>query len=296
MGLATRRSGPARSRGIQSKVATVVCIAPLDLPPGLTVTMPGMGELAFIRESLEKTPRPSDMILKALNNLAPAMAPIHTALKIIAAVQALTDCMQAVRKAITQLSPAPLIKCFPDLVKALADLIPLIPPLAYVAMVVDIITLMRALVEDMLDFIERVDRRITAIKNLIARGETSNDTVLIGMGNCAKAKLNADMAGFMDIVGLLTKAIAAFLGILDAISSFLPGPAGKKFDEVKETITGVQSSIAGAEATDFPPLGFLQQMLSLIFNALVIAESAGNAVLGRAFEVPELALAELTNP
>lgn len=277
-------------------MATVVCIQPLDIPDNLVVTMPGMGELTFLRDKLERMPRPSEMILKALNNLAPAMAPIHTALKIIAVVQAIADCTQAVKKAITQLSPAPLINCFPDLVDALADLLPLIPPIAYVKMIVDIITLLRLLIEDMLDFIELVDSRVTGIKNLIARAEANNDTVLLGIGDCAQEKLNADMAGFMDIVGVITKAIAAFFSVLDAIESFLPGPAGKKLAEVKETLTGAQDSIEGAEVPDFPPLGFLQQLLSLIFNALVIAESVGNAALGKSFEIPELALAELTNP
>jgi hypothetical protein len=237
------------------------------------------------------------MILKALNNLAPAMAPIHTALKILKAIQAIADCTQAVRKCITQLSPAPLINCFPDLFKALADLIPLIPPLSYVAMVADIITLLRALVEDMLSLIETIDAKVTGVKNLIARGQAKNDTVLIGMGNCAKRKLNQDMAGLMQIMEVVTTTIGTFLSILDAIEAYLPGPAGKKVREVKEQITGAQSAIGDTDpsATDFPPLGFMQQTLSIIYNALVIAEAVCNAVLGRAFEIPELALAELTN-
>ena len=277
-------------------MAVVVCIPPIPLPDLMSVTMPGMGELTFLRDSLDKAPRPSELILKALNNLAPALAPIYGFLRILDVNIALFNCTQAMKKAVLQLSPKPIIDCLPKLVKAVTALAPLIPPLSYVTMVVDMVTMARALVADMLSYIAELDAQITAINQMYLDAQTNNDNALLVIANCAKASINAESEGIMQIMVVIGKVTAVMLQTLDVISSTLPGPASKKVDEIKKQLTGVQATATGVTLTDFPPLGQMQQVLVLLHTILTYIEAAGNAVLARSFEAQELILAPLVNP
>lgn len=277
-------------------MATVVCIDPPEIPPDLSVNMPGMGELRFIRDQLDKAPRPSELVIKALNNLAPALGPVYSILRVLDVLIALFKCTQAMKKAITQLNPGPIISCFSDLFKAVAALAPLIPPLSYIQLVVDIVVVMRVLVDDLLKVITVLDQRITVIKDLMAKGLEEDDATLVALGNCAKDDLNDEAATLMQVMEILTKTMQLVVIVLDIMAGVLPGPLGEKVEDIKNDITGATSQIQGVSATDFPPLGQLQQILVIMRNILLFVEQAGKAVLGLSFELPEFDLDTLTNP
>lgn len=277
-------------------MATVVCVTPPTVPPNLTVTLPGLGELTFIRDQLDKAPRPSELVLRALNNLAPALAPVYSMLRVLDVLIALYACTQAIKKAVTQLNPGPIISCFEKLIKAIANLIPLIPPITYIKMVVDIVVVMRVLVDDLLSIVTILDARITTIQNMLDQGMEDDDNSLVELGNCAKADLNDEAATLMQVMELITKFMQVVMIVMDLMAEVLPGPLADKVKEVKEDLLGSQDALDDVSVTDFPPLGQLQQILVIIRNILIFVEQAGKAVLGQSFEMPELVIDELANP
>ena len=102
--------------------------------------------------------------------------------------------------------------------------------------------------------------------------------------------------GLMQVMELVTKFLQVVMIVMDLMAEVLPGPLADKVKEVKEDLLGTQDSLDGVSVTDFPPLGQLQQILVIIRNILIFIEQAGKAVLGQSFEMPELVIAELTNP
>lgn len=277
-------------------MATIVCIPPLDdALSDLGITMPGVGRLEFLKDSIDKIPRPSEYILKALNNMSPALSPVFTMLRIIQVVQAILNCIKATKKSISQLNPGPLIGCFRGLFEAFANLLPLIPPLSYVKLVADIMTALRLLIEDMLNVIVIIDTRISTIKAIIERGYDTDDPNLISIGNCAKDDLNEEAATILQLMRMLGLVIGSVFTIMEIIGDLLPGPAGDKIKSVGEQLSGAQADTQAVSLGDFPPLGAMQTTLMGLRDVCAMIELIANTALGKATQSTAFLVQDLQN-
>lgn len=277
-------------------MATVVCIQPPPIPPANSLTLPGMGELTYIRDSLTDLPRPSTYILRMLNAASPAMAPFYTILRVLDVIQAIINCQKAIKDAVTQLNPGPIFQCLEKLFQAFAALLPLFPPLAYVRAIVDIIVLLRLLLDDLIGVFGLIDQKITEVKNIIQRGQDTGDAHLVQIGNCAMEDLNAQTAGIMQIFEVIAKLLNVFLSLLDLMSAVLPEPAKKKIEEIKGMVTDFQEQIGDADLGDVPPLAMMLSFLTELRNILIYIETVGRAICGLPGSFSQLQQLVLENP
>jgi len=278
-------------------MAIIICYKLPAIPPGYSLTLPGMGELTYLRDTLERMPRPSEMLLKFLNSIGPALAPVYSLLKVLDLIQAIIRCVMSVKDCITTLSPFPLIKCFSGLFEALAKIIPLLPPIVYLKMVVDIISLLRMLLDDILSLISIIDFRISEIKRTIEAATAAGDAALIEIAECAKHNLMQQAGGLVSVLEVIGKFIGTLLIVLDMIASFLPPSAAKEFNKVREAITGAAATASSyASASGFPALQPILEATTALRDALYTVESIGKAVLGNPIAFVQAQIPELQNP
>lgn len=268
-------------------MAAVVCVKLPDIPDKFVLNMPGMGELAYLRDSLESMPRPSSLLLKFLNSLAPALAPINNIIKLLDMIQAIVSCVTAVPKCFMTLSPGPLIKCFEKLFKALAALLSLVPPMPYIKMIVDIVVLLRYLVEDILNIFTIIDREIDKIKAVLEDAARTQDAQLLEIGECAKHNLNQEMAGIMQVIQIIGKITGIIFTIMETIASLIPG-ADEKVQEWQAAMGGATDNLGSGGVTGFIPLGPIVTALGTIRNILITIEQFGKAITGQGFQMPAL--------
>jgi hypothetical protein len=255
-----------------------------DLPNKMEVTMPGIGVLQMINDKVDGVPRPSEYILKAMNALSPALGPVYMIIRVLDVLIAITNCQKAIPNAIMTLNPTKIFECIEKLVQAFANLIPLFPPLTYVRMVVDIVSAMRVLVDDLLSTLVEIDKEVSRVANMLANAVDNDDTVALQIGECAKENLNKNIAGLMEVLQVITKTITVLFNIIDTFSSLLPPPAQNEIDKIKKQITGIDVNVS---ATDFPPLKGIKDVLFIIRNVLQVIEQFGKAVLGLQFSLTE---------
>jgi hypothetical protein len=277
-------------------MTVVACIELPEIDANYTMNMPGIGELTFIRDSLADMPRPSDLLLRIMNILSPAMSPVYTLIRVLDVIIAITDCVKAIPKSLP-FNPQPLIECFTNLFEAIAALVALLPPFAYIRLVVDIISLTRSLIDDILSIIVSIDREITRIKSTISRALADNDAVLLQIGNCAKDNLQQTTNSFFQVLEALTKIVRVVMNILEIIASTIPGPIGDQISDWTSSLDQIEASAASqTRVTDYPPLQIFVDQLVWQRNILVAIESAGKAILGLDFTSPALIEIDLDNP
>lgn len=265
-------------------MATLVCVEMPDIPDKLEVTMPGIGVLQLINDKIDGVPRPSQYVLKAMNSLSPALGPVYTFIRILDVVIAITNCQKAIPNAIMTLNPSKIFECIEKLIQAFANLIPLIPPLTYVRMVLDIVVALRVLVDDLLSTLVEIDKEISRISNMLANAVDNDDTVALQIGECAKKNLNQNVAGLMQIIEVIVKILTVLMNLMDTFSSLLPAPAQEKIDGLKKQILGIDVNVS---ASDFPPVSGLKDGLFIIRNVLQAIEQVGKAILGLQFSLTE---------
>jgi len=265
-------------------VATqVACVRLPTNPDDVGVEIVGMGELKALRASLAEVPRVSTMVSRLFNSAMPATAPFWTILKILAVIQALAKCATAVKSAVEQLSADPIIECLEKLIKALADVLKLFPPLVYVKMIVDIIILLRLIVDDMVDTLDAINTEIIAIQQAL----NSSEELLVELGECSKENMKQESANIILLCKIIGTVVQQILEMMDFIKDYLPGsedaedtPKGK-FAAAKKKLEEAMDAISNFDASsDFPPLAVLLSILQLLRDILVYIEAAGKAVLG----------------
>jgi len=278
-------------------MAVVLCIPAPNLSATLRVTLPGMGELTFLQQAIDAIPRPSSYVIQALNAMSPALAPVYMLIRVLDVIIAIQNCITALPKAIAMLNPAPIVSCIKKLVSVIAHLLPLLPPLAYVRLVVDIVAAIRMLVEDMISVIGLIDQQVSRIKAAINEAYQLDDSLLLQIGECAKEDLKQNTAGLMQVLEAISKLMTALLGMLQIMAAVLPGPAGNKINKMVEDVAGFQSDIDSlADPSDFPPLGGMLAALTTFRDILVGIETLGKAILGLPMTLNPLAIPQLANP
>jgi len=258
-----------------------------------------MGSLKAFASSLNEVPRVSTHAFRLLNAALPAAAPFWTILKILAVILALEKCARAVKDAVEELSPMPVINCLEKLTAALADLAALFPPIAYVKLLVDIMVALRSMIDDIISLLDAIDAQITLIKAALL----DPDPYTVEIGNCAQANLKQESANILIIAGLIAGIVQSFINQMMIIESFLPGnkndpdtPAGKLYS-VTQKITTAQDAIGDFDAsTDWPDLRNLLLLLQVCREAILYVESAGKAILGMQFTAPDIDWPTFNNP
>jgi len=277
-------------------MATLVCVQLPAIPPNLTLSFPGVGELNFLKEQLTGIPRMSDSVLKMLNNISPALSPIYTIIKILDVLIALFNCINAIPKSLP-FNPEPIIDCIKKLVKAVAGIASLMPPIVYVRMIGDLAAAVGMILKDFFDIIAMIDLQITYTKSVIAQAIANDDPVLLSIGECSKEDIAPSAAGMMQILEVLGKLLNLFMIILDIMASVLPGPIGDQITKVKQDITGASETVASSSvsAGDFPKLEPMLYSITLMYSITMFVENLCKGLVGATVTLQPPVLPTLSN-
>jgi len=277
-------------------MAVVLCIPAPNIAAKLSITFPGIGELEFLQEAIDSIPRPSSYILRAINSLSPALAPVYMLIRVLDVIIALQNCILAIPKALP-FNPMPIINCIKKLISVIAYLVPLLPPFAYIRLVVDIIGALRLLIEDMIQVIALIDQQVSRIKDAINQAFQLDDNILLQIGQCAQEDLKQNTAGFFQVLSIISKLVTALLGMLQIMASVIPGSAGSQISKFVSQINDFQSNVEnGAAPSDYPPLGVTLDILVTLRDVLSAIESFGKAILGLPFNLSPISVPDLANP
>lgn len=279
-------------------MVSVVCLELPTVPPNATVTMPGIGELAFIQQKLADLPRPCDILFSALNSLAPAMAPIRSILRFLDVILSIQECLLAVIKAVATINPQPIVDCIQGLAEAIAFLLEFIPPFQYVVMITDIARLVRFIMDDMLQYLTSIDVAISNVKATLDRAQSTGSPALLQIGNCANEAVQAQLGPITQLLEAIGKSLGVINGIFEILASVLPPPASDKVKEIGDAITGAvdtaQNGIPGV--TTFPPLEQIALAIVAMRNAAAFIEQVGSAITGAEFINPGFTFPTFNNP
>lgn len=261
-------------------MATLVCITAPNLPDKLEITMPGMGVLELINDKIDGIPRPSEYILKGLNAISPALAPVYMLIRVLDVVVAITNCVKAIPTSIITLNPSGIFDCIEKLVESFAKLLPLIPPLAYVKMIVDIVVALRVLVDDLLSTLVAIDVEISRVANLIANAADNDDSVAYAIGECARENLNRNTAGLLEVLSVFGKMMTLIFNTMETFAPLLGSSTYNKLVKARQAFADIDVNVG---ASDWTPIGQLKDALFAIRFALQTVEQIGKAVLGLQF-------------
>jgi len=268
-------------------MATVICLKLPPPPEFLKLTLPGLGEMQYLCDSVEKLPRPSTMLLRFLNSSTPVLSPIMGVIKLLDMIQAIIACITAIPKSIMTMSPGPLLKCFEKLFKALSALIQLMPPFPYIKLILDMVKLIRLLVEDLLSIVRIIDDETSRIKNALLEAQHNNDTELLSIAECARDNLQQQMTAFMQVLTLLGKLLGLIFTLLDLIAALVPG-ASEKIDEWKSSFDDATGSFGGSAITGFVQLAPVVTALRTMRTILCTIEQFGSMILGLPYSAQAL--------
>lgn len=135
------------------EIAECVCVPQPN--EKVCIEFPLVGEICSTRSTFDYQPF-AGVLLPFIGNLQPLLAPLLPLLTIISLVTALVDCIKSVPKAISQLSPGPVLDCIDNLLAILPKLTQFIPPFNYIALMRSIIFFMITLLQAIIDQLNTV--------------------------------------------------------------------------------------------------------------------------------------------
>lgn len=160
-------------------------------PPATDIDFPGGGEIASVHQALTKIPTPAEYLLNAFTQAGPGLAPFKPFFDLLALSEAMSNCQKAVPKAISELSPDPVLDCIPDVLEKLDAVVKLEPhlsvPVSAASLIDAAIEYMGVAIDILVLLLDRYDE-LTDWKTTASR---VGDTVLDSLLDCADADLNS---------------------------------------------------------------------------------------------------------
>jgi hypothetical protein len=210
--------------------------------------------------------------------------------------QAVFKCIKAAKDAVSQLSPSPIINCVGNLAKAIAQLLPYVPPLSYVRLVVEILSAIRAILEDLILVIVQIDTQISLIKETLQQGMNTNDSVMIEIGECAKQNVEKYVRGLMETLYVIGSVLGLFVVFLEVMADLLPGDVGRKLEDLSDSIGSAIGSLDSTSVGDYGPLGAIASTVVVLRDAIAAMEEQLCRVVGLEFVPLEIINWNLRNP
>ena len=224
-------------------VPTPTCVT-IDPPPSpLTVRFPG-------GLSLQSTPISTGAIITDLSNVQSMLAQLGPALAGLQPVFTLIDTVAAIKDTITAIPGLivgdldTFLNALERVVEGVGTLATMAPPLAVPAMVSDVLGVVTAALESLVDVVDQVIDMQTNAQSVIDQAQAMDppSTDLEAVGNCqmdnADLLLEHAVAGVAPIAALLTTAQT----LLDLVPGMptLPGiddMTGQSAEQVRSTLT-----------------------------------------------------------
>lgn len=272
-------------------MAISVCIKQPEPPKEITLKLPLMGTIKHLNDSLAIIDTASERIAKFQTQLASLMAPVQQFIEIVQAINAIRMCIQAIPDAVITLSPKPILDCMKNLGKAIAVLISLIPPLAYIPTAVDLVDVVIQLLDAIIDLFENLDNKLGNLKKAADKATDLGDTDLSNAVACAQDEIGVVMMNAIDSVAIAQPVLVA---LLDQLSKLLPGtPLQVKLTEAKvqfQDLETARKDLIGSVSIPLidpiiKPLVGVRNALAAVYNAVapLIGKETKNLIIEPTF-------------
>lgn len=267
------------------------------LEPLPSIQLP-MGLLQAPFDALDKIPSASQMMAKLMGLLDVALMPVKQLLELVEVLVAVKNCIEAVPKAIMQLSPAPVLDCIKNLAKAFARLLSYVPPLSYARALRDVCVFLVTLIDEVIRLFQRMDALIDGYVNVLAAAQAAGDLELVQFANCGMQNLRINMKTLIDALRLL-KPVTDIL--MPAILRLIPTPELQKaadqsaassayMDSASSTLgsggttlptyPGGEAPGASAVGVPLPRISPVLQGLTILRNSMVMVGNGLSLVVG----------------
>ncbi len=208
---------------------------------GLLIRMPGGAELSVM--TADVTPSRIRVAKNLLTQANGALAPLTPVFNIIDAVLSLKDCVEAIPKAITSLSPTPITDCIEDLVKKTAKLANLIPQLSTPIMIIDAINALISSLRGVIDQLEAILIQEIKIAAAALKANEPGNEALEPIIECGRDLVAVQKSGISDGLGPLNALIGVLNVFLELIGfdplpnlADLPADTQESIDELDAAV------------------------------------------------------------
>ena len=184
------------------------------------ICFPGNFCLSAMRDALMDRPSISDMVLKQLAQVGPAMAPLKPVFDIIDTALAIFRCVTAVPDAITNLDPTELFACVPELVEKINNLLALIPQLSLPRLIRSLLSALAALLRGFADDLDYLKRRMAEIAAAMDRAADLSDVTWAGFLSCAHETCKEQAMTMAEAI----KGIGRIILLANLLMSLFGGP------------------------------------------------------------------------
>ncbi len=185
--------------------ASSICIA-LSVGPGeICVELPGGAR--YCASADVEFGDAAAMFRGLLGELNAAMTPLQPLFNIIDAIKKILDCMNAVKDAVTQLNPEPIINCLPNLAQAVDKLLKLLPQYSVPLM---IRSALDAIILGLGGLKAEISALILSAARVLAaelRGAELANPDLVLAADCARAEFDIEFANYNASIAPLSRLI-----------------------------------------------------------------------------------------
>jgi len=254
-----------------------------DLPPPAElprVFIPVLGELRKARDSIHGLTKPHDLLLKFMDVLNVALAPVRQLLELIEILMAFKDCITAIPDSIFPLpDPQPIIDCLKKLLQVFARLMMYIPPMPYIKSMVYLVAFLVDIIDALLDVLIELDMFITEWKNMKLIALQLGDINLLRLAECRGQEFGVTAISIADVLKIIIPLLEM---MLEPISRLVPNPKLKQMvkdlADARKTLDNVAGLVRAGAAAVEQLLVVLHPLLSCIMQMRVIVVTVYNIV------------------
>jgi len=262
-------------------MAIAIC---LDLDPQIdnqTIRFIG-AELEEIRAFVARIADNCERSINLIQLLSTALMPLRPLIDILELLLAIVNCIFAAKKAVSQLSPAPLIGCISNLREALEKVLSNIPPLPWLRMMADIIRSLIFIVDCLIDNLRDIDAQLERIQRLVARANELSDENMRFVAACATQHVQGLQSNSLNIMRSIGVLLTTFLAIVAIFKG------GSELEDVLAGQSQTQQDISNALAdpAELPGLDIMLGFLLDIRSALVVAYRIVATPIGEVLGLP----------
>jgi hypothetical protein len=229
-------------------------------PPQLELDVPFAGKLKSIPNSIRNFQSSDDVLMQFMGQVQTVLAPFMGILALARALQVLFSCMEAIKEAVSKLSPKPIVDCLKEIAKVIPLVFQFIPPLNYVPPYIDIALLSAT---SIIELITTIQESIQAALDLAEFEENKAQIPqLSNFEGCVNANEESRKEQIAGAVNGLGPFLDVFVRGLEAIQDQLP-PVEPFVDKIKEPVESLRGTGAADVGED------LIEILDLLKDILI---------------------------
>lgn len=217
------------------------------------ICFPGGACISNIITEIQSIPAPSEVILKYMAQLGPAMSFLNPFFQQLDTVLAIFRCIEGITDFATSLDPSGIIECIPELIEKINNLLNMIPQLSMPRMILALIETVANFLLFLANDLEYIQMMQGKILDAIDLGAKMGDSKLADLMACAGDNMDTQLLTTADAL----KSIGRIIMLLNIFLGLIGGPEIPCFGE----------ALADPEALD-PVITVLRELAELLFTLL----------------------------